>query len=80
MLWELEVLKSIYYITLFSVVLCDVFSNAECLSHITDWFDFRCCRYCCCFGFGENNRSAVKTPTGYRSFSAVPDKFSTTFD
>ena len=72
MLWQLEVLKSISYITLFSVVLCDIFSNAECLSHTTDWFDFHCCCCCCRFGFGENNGSAVKKPTGYRSVLACP--------
>ena len=43
------------------MVLCDVFSkDTKCTNHITDWFDFRCC-----YGFGENNRSAVKRPTGY---------------
>ena len=54
----MEVLKSAYYIISFSTVLCDTFSkDTDCLSHIADWFDFRCC-----VGFGENNKSAVKMP------------------
>ena len=50
----------------------DTFSkDAKCTNQITEWFDFRCR-----FGYSENNRSAVKRPTGYRSFSTVPDIYS----
>ena len=53
---------------------CDRYAkDTERLSHVTDWFYFYCC--CCSFSGGEYNRSAVKGPTGNRSFTAVPDKF-----
>ena len=36
------------------------FRKTTCANHITDWFDFRSC-----FGFCENNWSAVKKSTSH---------------
>jgi len=57
-----------------SVLQYYILKDSKCTNHITDWDDFHC------FGFGENNRSAVKGPTSYNSLLTVPNNFPTFYN
>jgi len=53
LIWQLEVLKSAYYIKSFWMVLYDIFSDMKCMNHFTNIIDFD---FHCCFGLDKKSR------------------------